>query len=101
MSAHISNCDLTRALIVGVLGALFLTGCVTAAEQTASQTDIEKFGRAVGEDDVMRSLDPESFFEDAQLMVKTSIDFYGIVLDDEGNPIKDAKVQPTVDTLRV
>jgi len=88
--------DFLRGLIALTVAALILSGCVTAAEQTASQTDIEQFGRAVGEDDVLRSLDPETFYEDAQVMVKTKIDFYGIVVDDAGNPIKDAKVQPTI-----
>jgi hypothetical protein len=85
-----------KALTLLIAFALLQGGCVTSAEQTASQRDIAAFSRSVAANELRSNLDPESFFEDAQAMVKTKIDFHGIVVDDDGNPIKDAKVQPTI-----
>jgi len=94
MSAHTS--DLLKGLIALIVAAGLQSGCVTSAEQTASQSDIASYSRSIADDDPLSNLDPESFFEDTLVMVKTKIDFHGIVVDDDGNPIKDAKIQPTI-----
>lgn len=70
-------------------------GCVTVAEQSASQSDISWFARTLG-DDPFSDLDPEKFRETAQKMIQTPIAFYGLVLSDENNPLKGVKVTPSV-----
>jgi hypothetical protein len=84
-----------RNLLVAVLAAALLTGCVTAAQQSASQSDISWFARTLG-DDPFSELDPETFKDDAERMIRTDIEFYGVVLSDAGNPLKGAKVTASV-----
>jgi hypothetical protein len=74
---------------------LSLTACVTTPEQAASQSDISWFARTLDQDP-FSELDPEAFRETAVDAVKTPIDFYGVVLSEEGNPLKGARVTATV-----
>lgn len=89
-----ANCFRTLgALLLPTL--LALSGCVTTAEQRASQSDISWFARTLDRDP-FSELDPEKFEETAQEMIKTPIEFYGVVRSDEGNPLKGAKVTASV-----
>ena len=81
--------------ILALVWLLILSGCVTQAEQTASQSDMSWFARTLDRDP-FSNLDPESFQATAVEMVKTPIDFHGVVLSDEGNPLKGAKVTGSV-----
>jgi hypothetical protein len=74
---------------------LALTGCVTAAQQSASQSDISWFARTLNQDP-FSNLDPEAFLETAEEALATPIEFHGVVLSDNGNPLKGAKVTATV-----
>ena len=85
-----------RAAVLAVVSALALAGCVTSAEQTASQADEDWLAQTLGEDDELYGLDPERFYESAVEMVDTDIEFYGVVLDAEDQPIEGAKVLPTI-----
>lgn len=83
------------ALIPVALSLFALGGCVTAAEQTASQSDISWFARTLDRSP-FSDLDPEEFRDNAEQMVQTRIDFHGIVRSDNGNPLKGAKVTGSV-----
>lgn len=74
---------------------LALGGCVSTAQQSASQSDISWFARTLN-NDPFSNLDPEDFQGTAEEMIETAIDFHGIVLSDEGNPLKGAKVTASV-----
>ena len=96
MSANSSN--LSRFQVARLLAALCLaglTGCVTSAENTASQSDISWFARTLDRDP-FSDLDPDDFKETAEEMVDTKIEFHGVVLSDAGNPIKGAGVSFSV-----
>jgi len=99
MSASCSERTRLRqaALVTGVLAMLaFVSGCVTRAEDAASQSDISWFARSLGQDHPFSNLDPEEFESVARAAVRTHIEFYGQVLSDSGNPLKGAKVTATV-----
>ena len=81
--------------IIAVVCLLALTGCVTVAEDRASQSDINWFARTLDRDP-FSNLDPEEFLETAEEMIKTDLVFHGIVKSEEGNPLKGAKVTATV-----
>ena len=94
MSANSFSLTILKALLhAGLLTGLLtgLAGCVTTAEQAASQSDISWFARTLDRDP-FSNLDPQDFQGTAREMVKTPIDFYGRVLSDAGNPIKGARV---------
>ncbi len=91
MSANSSE---VKALALTIC-LLALAGCVTTAEDRASQTDISWFARTLG-NDPFSNLDPEEFRETAEQMLETELIFHGIVLSDEGNPLKGARVTATV-----
>jgi hypothetical protein len=92
MSASFS--DWGKALLV--CGACLLTSaCVTRAEQVASQSDMAWLARTAS-NAPLADMDPEAFYEDAREMVRTPIDFHGIVLSEEGNPLKGATVRQIV-----
>lgn len=74
---------------------LMLSGCVTTAEQAASQSDISWFARTLDRDP-FSELDPEEFPETAAEMIETPIEFHGVVRSDEGNPLKGAKVTASI-----
>ena len=82
-------------LIAVLLSVLALTGCVTAAEQSASQSDISWFARALDQDP-FSNVDPEDFLSTAEEALETPIEFYGVVRSEEGNPLKGAKATATV-----
>ena len=90
-----ANCSDLYRLLAAVCLAALLGGCVTLAEQAASQEDISWFARSIG-DDPFSDLDPEEFQQAAVEMIQTPIEFHGIVRDDEGNPLKGARVIATV-----
>ncbi|MFV2089766.1 MAG: carboxypeptidase-like regulatory domain-containing protein [Pseudomonadales bacterium] len=75
--------------------ALWLSGCVTDAEQVASQSDISWLARTIDRDP-FSNLDPDDFQRQAERMVRTPIDFHGIVLSEEGNPLKGATIKQTI-----
>ena len=81
--------------LLTVLCLLGLAGCVSTAEDRASQSDISWFARTLDRDP-FSDLDPEEFQETAEEMVRTSIEYHGRVLSDEGNPLKGAKVTASV-----
>jgi hypothetical protein len=70
-------------------------GCVTTAEQHASQSDISWFARTLDRPP-SSELDPDEFQETAKEMIKTPIEYFGVVRSDEGNPLKGAKVTVSV-----
>ena len=72
-----------------------LAGCVTSAEQVASQSDMSWFARALPQGP-RSELNPEEFYDTARDMLRTTIDFHGIVLSEQGNPLKGARVRPVV-----
>jgi hypothetical protein len=92
MSANFSE-SVKLALTLWLVAAL--GGCVTAAQQSASQSDISWFARTL-DNDPFSNLDPEDFHGTAEEMIETEIDFHGVVLSDEGNPLKGAKVTASV-----
>jgi outer membrane murein-binding lipoprotein Lpp len=83
------------SLLAVLLSVLVLTGCVTAAQQSASQSDISIFARSLDQDP-FSNLDPEAFRETAEKALETPIDFHGVVRSDAGNPLRGAKVTATV-----
>jgi len=89
------NCSELLKLATAVALAGVLTGCVTAAEQSASQSDISWFARTLDQD-AFSEVDPEEFLETADEALETPIEFHGIVVSDEGNPLKGVKVTATV-----
>ena len=89
MSVNCFNC------VPVLLAAILLTGCYSAAEQTASQSDVSWFGKVI-QDDALRALDPEEFRQHAEEMVNTPIVFHGVVVDEEGNALRDAQIVPIV-----
>ncbi len=91
MSANCSDC-LRLAAAVAVL---WLTGCVTAAQQSASQSDISWFARTLDQDS-FANVDPEEFQQTAEAALNTPIEFHGVVRSDEGHPLKGASVTATV-----
>ena len=95
MSANCS--DLTRPLVAGMalLYLLGITGCVTVAEDSASQSDIAWFARSLG-DRPTANLDPEDFRTTAEAAINTPIEFHGVVLSESGNPLKGARVTASV-----
>jgi len=64
-------------------------------EQAASQDDLDTYARTWDEDPYA-DLDPDDFRLTALKMLDTDVEFYGIVLDDTGEPIKDARVTASV-----
>ena len=89
-----ANCFEKNAL-VGLVSLLTLTGCVTTAEDRASQRDISWLARTLdAEPD--SNLDPQEFQETAERMLETQLVFHGVVRSDEGNPLKGAKVTASV-----
>lgn len=85
------------AVLAGLLAMLAGTsGCVTRAQDAASQSDISWFARTLGQDHPFSHLDPEAFLGDAKAAIRTPIEFHGQVLSEEGNPLKGAKVTATV-----
>jgi len=89
------NSSETVKVVCTLVLMAFLGGCVTTAEQSASQSDISWFARTIDRDP-FSSLDPEDFQKTAEEMLKTPIDFHGVVRSDAGNPIKGARVTATV-----
>jgi hypothetical protein len=89
------NCSelLKLATVLALAGAL--TGCVTAAKQSASQSDISWFARTLDQD-AFSEVDPEEFMETAEEALETPIEFHGIVVSDEGNPLKGVRVTATI-----
>jgi hypothetical protein len=81
--------------VLVLLSLLTLTGCVTTAEDRASQTDISWFARTL-DNDPFSDLDPEEFQSTAEEMIETDLAFHGVVLSEEGNPLKGARVTATV-----
>ena len=77
------------------LSLLVLAGCVTTAENSASQSDISWFARTLDRDP-FSNLDPEEFRETAEKMLETELSFHGVVLSDEGNPLKGAQVTASI-----
>ncbi|MGE0621422.1 MAG: hypothetical protein AB7I04_07820 [Pseudomonadales bacterium] len=97
MSASCSEALRTSAAFFLLL--LMLTGnagCVTRAQDAASQSDISWFARTLGQDNPFSELDPEEFESTARAAIRTPIEFHGLVLSDSGNPLKGAKVTATV-----
>lgn len=92
MSANCSELVKATAL---VLSLCTLAGCVTTAEDKASQSDISWFARTINTDP-FSNLDPEEFEETAQRMIETDIEFHGVVKSDEGNPLKGARVTASI-----
>ena len=90
-----ANCSEPVKIIGALLCLLALGGCVTAAQQSASQSDISWFARTLDQDP-FSNLDPEAFQETAEEALETPIEFHGVVLSDAGNPLKGAKVTATV-----
>jgi hypothetical protein len=82
-------------LLVTVTCLLALAGCVTTAEDRASQSDISWFARTLDRDP-FSNLDPEEFQETAERMLETELVFHGVVKSEEGNPLKGAKVTASV-----
>ena len=78
-------------LSIVVLGIFVLSGCVTRAEQIASRYDIEMYARSLKRDPFAH-LDPFEFQPTAAGMIQTDIEFFGLVIDDEGAPIENAEV---------
>ncbi len=74
---------------------LGLTGCVTTAQDAASQSDISWFARTL-DNDPFSNLDPEEFHVTAEEMLETPIEFHGVVKSDQGNPLRGAKVTATI-----
>jgi hypothetical protein len=72
-----------------------LAGCVTRAEQTASQRDIVQLERAI-EGSVRATVDPENFAADARDMIATPVNFHGVVMDEEGQPLPQAQIRAIV-----
>ncbi len=96
MSANCSDLKhLARRLVLLSLALISPAGCVTTAEDRASQSDISWFARTLHEDP-FSDLDPEEFRETAQQMIETELVFHGVVLSDEGNPLKGARVTASV-----
>ncbi len=89
-----ANCFEKKAL-VWLVSLLTLTGCVTTAEDRASQRDISWLARTLdAEPD--SNLDPQEFQGHAERMLETQLVFHGVVRSDEGNPLKGAKVTASV-----
>lgn len=78
-----------------ILTVLALAGCVTTAEDRASQSDITWFARTL-DNDPFSNLDPEEFLSTATEMLETELAFHGVVKSDEGNPLRGAKVTATI-----
>lgn len=91
MSANYS--EMKSAILIMCL--LALAGCVTTAEDRASQSDISWFARTL-DNDPFSNLDPEEFQSTAERMLETDLVFHGVVRSDEGNPLKGAKVTASV-----
>ena len=89
-----ANCSELKLLWL-LAGLFLLTGCVTTAEDAASQSDISWFARTL-DNDPFSNLDPEEFQETAAGMIETELAFHGVVKSDEGNPLKGAKVTASV-----
>ena len=89
------NCSDRLRLAAALLAVAVLTGCVTAAEQSASQSDISWFARTLDRDP-FSEVDPEDFLETAEDALETPIEFHGVVRSEEGNPLKGARVTATV-----
>jgi hypothetical protein len=81
--------------LTAAVSVLALTGCVTAAQQSASQSDISWFARTIDQDP-FSNVDPEEFLSTAEEALETPIEFHGVVRSDKGNPLKGAKVTATV-----
>lgn len=83
-----------RVICLATTAALLATqiGCVTTAEQTASQNDIRVFGQVVSLPDIFTQTREEELETLAREMVETPIQFYGVVTDEDGQPIADAEV---------
>ena len=79
MSVLTSNTFRTAALAAVFM--MVLAGCVTTAEQTASQADEDWLAQTLGEDDELYGLDPERFYESAVEMVDTNIERMRTVFD--------------------
>ncbi len=92
MSANCSDW-LKAGLLCAALAVL--GSCVTRAEQVASQSDMSWFARTVS-NSPLADADPDDFYEDASKMVRTDIEFHGVVLSEEGNPLKGARVRTSV-----
>ena len=89
------NCSDRLKLAATLCMVVALTGCVTAAEQSASQSDISWFARTLDRDP-FSVVDPEEFLETAEDALRTPIEFHGVVRSEEGNPLKGARVTATV-----
>ena len=92
MSANCSDW-LKAGLLCAALA--LLSSCVTRAEQVASQSDMSWYARTVSHSP-LADTDPDDFYEDASKMVRTDIEFHGVVLSEEGNPLKGARVRAAV-----
>lgn len=92
MSANFCNC---LKLLLLAVAAVALAACVTRAEQVASQADMAWYTRTLPQAN-RSELDPEEFHDSAQEMLRTKIDFYGVVLSEQGNPLKGARIRPIV-----
>ena len=89
-----ANCFEMKALVL-IISLVTLTGCVTTAEDRASQSDISWFARTLDRDP-FSNLDPEEFQSNAERMLETDLVFHGVVKSEEGNPLKGAKVTASV-----
>ncbi|MGD8417278.1 MAG: hypothetical protein PVH91_09490 [Pseudomonadales bacterium] len=101
MSASCSDHHPTLArrltgVVLALLCATALSGCVTVAEDRASQSDISWFARTLGQNHPFSELDPEEFQETARSAIETTIEFHGVVLSEAGNPLKGARVTASV-----
>ena len=89
-----ANCSEMKLLWL-LTGLFLLTGCVTTAEDRASQSDISWFARTL-DNDPFSNLDPEEFQGTAAEMIETDLVFHGVVKSEEGNPLKGARVTASV-----
>lgn len=83
-------------LTVSVFATLWLallSGCVTTAEQTASEKDIKTFERRVTLPAVFDEYDEEDLEPLVREMVDTPIEFHGRVTDEDGQPMADFEVR--------
>jgi len=89
-----ANCFEMKALAL-LVSVLTFAGCVTTAEDQASQSDISWFARTLDRDP-FSNLDPEEFQSTAERMLETDLVFHGVVRSDEGNPLKGARVTASI-----
>jgi hypothetical protein len=87
------GCGLRLSLLV--FFAIVLAGCVTRADQRASQADLHQLERLLGTSD-LANMDPDEFKAAAEQMVKTPIEYHGRVVDESGEPLNDIRVEAVV-----